>query len=689
MTTKSVLTTEGGAIRARPSHRGLAGLVLLAVWTVVACVGLNQLLLAQEQSAATLRLSQHQRMLSQRVSMMALRYASSSTAAERVASKGLLTEAVSQMASVNAALRRGRADKVMPRPESADLIDPVSLDRRVEDYLSQADTLMQVPSSALRADHPVLLAMFGAAQGPLITDLHTQVDMHEAQAAARAASLGLASRIVGLLTLLLLAAEWVWIFRPMVRRSGLQLAAATQAQQAAVARERRLRRVLHSTRDALLPLDRDGRLTEGVSGHAEAWLPELRLGKPYWEILAPQGGACAQSMAMEFAQLTDAFLPIELILEQMTQRVTVGERSLALDYRIIGEESDPDGYLIVASDVTAQLQAKAEREAALERQTVLMRTLGNRDSFQSFVAEVGSLLERAVDSSAASVVRMRDLHTLKGNFGIYGFSSLATEVHRIEERVREERIDDISGLVAELAVLWEAALSRIEPHIKYREAGLWIAEAEYVQHLDSLQHETPHEHLAEVVRMWRHEPVQRRLEDLGKHARRLADRLGKSVEVSVEAPAGLRLPGRRYAELWSSLVHLIRNAVDHGIEEGWRRVELGKSEVGQLVFRADLQGRELVMTLQDDGGGIDIDRLVARAREAGQAVPEDPLELIFADGLSVREEATELSGRGLGMAAVRAAVQSVGGELTVTTSIGVGTSFHVRIPVAQGEKSAA
>lgn len=683
--------SERGIIPTRLRHRALTGLAIIAVWMAVFGVGLNRLIAPQLDDAAALGVSGRQQMLSQRISTMALRYASASSAAQRVESKGLLTEAVEEMTTAHLALTRGAPELGMAAPDSAAVrahyfAEPVALDRRVKDYIAQAETLMGVPEAQLHAGHPVLVSMLESAQGPLLRDLHSVVDVHADEAASRVASLGLASGMFGLLTLALLVAEWVWIFQPMVGRFGQQLGAETEAR-AATAREQKLRRVLHSTRDALLPLDREGKLTDAVSDRADAWLPELGLGKPYWEIFAADEPGRAQAMAMEFEQLSDAFLPIELILDQMTHRVTVGERTLALDYRIIGEEDDPDGYLIVASDVTSQLHAKAERQATLERQTVLMRSLGNRDSFQSFVTEVGSLLRRAADESASPVVRMRHLHTLKGNFGIYGFSSLATEVHRIEERI--ENTDSIDSLVSDLTVSWEAAFARIEPHIKYREVGLWIAEDEYVQHLDSLQHEAPHEHLAEVVRMWRHEPVHRRLDDLGKHARRLAQRLGKSVEVSVDAPAKLRLPGSRYAELWSSLVHLIRNAVDHGIEEDWHRIELGKSQVGQLVFRAELQGQDLLMTLQDDGGGIDVERLVERAREAGAVIPEDPLELIFADGLSVREETTEVSGRGLGMAAVRAAVQSVGGELTVTTSIGVGTSFHVRIPVAEAGQSAA
>ena len=134
------------------------------------------------------------------------------------------------------------------------------------------------------------------------------------------------------------------------------------------------------------------------------------------------------------------------------------------------------------------------------------------------------------------------------------------------------------------------------------------------------------------------------------------------------------------------LLQLIRNAIDHGLEAPSRRREIGKPSRGTVAVDAAVLGRTLRVVVRDDGGGIDVDRVRARAEELG--VPEDllgdPVSLVFEPGLSTRSEVGAISGRGVGLDVVRQRVAELHGRIDVTTRRGEGTSFVISVPVELG-----
>lgn len=141
-------------------------------------------------------------------------------------------------------------------------------------------------------------------------------------------------------------------------------------------------------------------------------------------------------------------------------------------------------------------------------------------------------------------------------------------------------------------------------------------------------------------------------------------------------------------ELGGSLEHLLRNAVDHGIEPPERRRELGKPEEGRIELRAWLEGAQAVFELTDDGRGLDPERLRARAvergvlteRAASELSDRDAFLLIFETGFSTADEISQTSGRGVGLDAVRAAVAALNGSIAVDSEPGRGAAFFIRLP---------
>jgi len=191
-----------------------------------------------------------------------------------------------------------------------------------------------------------------------------------------------------------------------------------------------------------------------------------------------------------------------------------------------------------------------------------------------------------------------------------------------------------------------------------------------------------HDLLAEVVRL-RWEPLERPLSRLAEHGRVLARRL-KQTEIEVEVHADrVRLDPERWNPLWSALVHLIRNAVDHGLESAEARAASGKPGRGLLRLEGRAANGELCVEIEDDGRGIDWDTVRRLCRERGFPCETraDLVEALLRPDFSSREQVSEISGRGVGLAAVAASVSERGGTVGVASEPGRGTRWILTLPL--------
>lgn len=178
---------------------------------------------------------------------------------------------------------------------------------------------------------------------------------------------------------------------------------------------------------------------------------------------------------------------------------------------------------------------------------------------------------------------------------------------------------------------------------------------------------------------WRLEPAARPLERLAEQARVLAQRLGKdAIDVRVEA-GDVRLDPARYRQFFSELVHVVCNAVDHGIPE--ERAQRAKPRSGQLTLGVKEEGGALVFQVSDDGRGIDWGPIRAKAAELGlpHEGPAALLDALCHDGITTRAGVTETSGRGVGMAAFKACVERMNGHIDLKSSA-LGTHWYISFP---------
>ncbi|MFP4561221.1 MAG: response regulator, partial [Thiohalorhabdus sp.] len=176
---------------------------------------------------------------------------------------------------------------------------------------------------------------------------------------------------------------------------------------------------------------------------------------------------------------------------------------------------------------------------------------------------------------------------------------------------------------------------------------------------------------------------------LPRSARDLAQRFQKRVELSIEG-SEIELERKNVDALLEPLVHLVTNAISHGIEDPDEREGAGKDPVGHIRVRAEHIGGEVAISVSDDGRGIDYEKVretairtgVTTAAEAESMLPYDLLQMLFRPGFSTKEEVSQISGRGIGMNAVRDAVQRMTGSIQVDSEVEKGTTFTLNIPVS-------
>ncbi len=192
---------------------------------------------------------------------------------------------------------------------------------------------------------------------------------------------------------------------------------------------------------------------------------------------------------------------------------------------------------------------------------------------------------------------------------------------------------------------------------------------------------------ASITRM-RMQRLEHLFSSLPRLVRDLSNELGKQVMVDFEG-GEVELDREMIEMVRDPLTHIIRNAIDHGIEGPGARLKAGKREIGLLKFAARQSGNQISLVITDDGGGINLDKLTAKAianglysrSEVEKMSDKRKQDLIFEPGLSTADEVSAVSGRGVGMDVVRSNIERVGGSIEVSSNAGEGTSFQLQLPL--------
>jgi HPt (histidine-containing phosphotransfer) domain-containing protein len=405
------------------------------------------------------------------------------------------------------------------------------------------------------------------------------------------------------------------------------------------------------------------------------------------EVLRPQSPSVADWMRVGLEALRDGLLPAELCIDQLPKRLLLEGRHISLDYRPIPSEN-PQGLLVVASDITPAVEREAMEEENRETSEIFARAMHDREGVIEFLAEAGTIVQTLRDGKPTLDEEKRLLHTLKGNAALFALFSLSRLCHELEDVQLEYDGPLLAVDRQRLSYAWDRILSRLRRLLgDERSNFIEIDERELGDIIESILVGNSGPRVAERLAAFRLELASRRLARLGEQARAFARRLGKpGLEIKLESN-GVRLSRERWSTLWSTLVHVLRNAIDHGIEAPEERATAGKAGAGMLSVRTVAKDGQLHITISDDGRGIAWDLVAQRAAALGlpYATRQDLVAALFAQGVSTRDAVSETSGRGVGLAAVAEALQEVGGTVEIDSTLGSGTTFRFLLPYTDTE----
>jgi two-component system, chemotaxis family, sensor kinase CheA len=449
-------------------------------------------------------------------------------------------------------------------------------------------------------------------------------------------------------------------------------------------RSRAMRLVLDNVDQGLLPADATGTIGSECSATLARWFAEPQAGVNVWDFFHTYDPEFAINFQLAWEQLVDGFLPAEVTLDLFPTRLNYNHCHYEFVYRqLLDNAGAHAGLLLVIADVTAEVERERLEQENRDATAVIDRLLSDRRGFIEFLGEAEELLATINDPNQPLPVFQRALHTLKGNCNVFGIQRVADHCHELEDHVVREDERPPQSKIDGLHATWRGLRQRVSALVGDTSNGrIEIEAGQYQRLLDATLRQQEHQIIANLLTDLKLEPTAVRLQRVGTQARRIADRLGKpDLQVRVDS-SDLRLDPVCWSSFWAAFIHIVRNAVDHGIERREDRLAAGKSPGGRLDLCSRLQGDRLLIEVVDDGRGINWEKVRERALERGMPheSQQDLQAALFQDGVSTADQVTEFSGRGVGLGAILESTQALGGEIEIDSTPGKGTRFTFSFP---------
>lgn len=355
------------------------------------------------------------------------------------------------------------------------------------------------------------------------------------------------------------------------------------------------------------------------------------------------------------------------------------------DTEIIENDENFDGkltYVIVTSSTDEEVYSIVNSIADIQSVSLSSITEGNIDQF---IKKDNSILEVEVpsnDSGDQAISKARDEQNKKVN------NSGKTEVNKMKVqqtvRVDVERLEHLMNLVGEL-VIDQTRLLDVRSRLSDRYPNDSDIElfSEVGNHVGQVISE-----LQEGMMKTRMLPIEQLFNRFPRMVRDLCQKANKEIDFIIEGKE-TELDRNLIEEIGDPIIHLLRNSLDHGVEEPEERERIGKPRKGRVTLRAAHEENHIVITITDDGKGIDPEKVKASALKKGYVSEEevermtdkDLIFLIFRSGVSTAQQITDISGRGVGMDIVRSHIEKLNGIVDIDSKLGEGTTFTIKLPL--------
>jgi predicted ATPase/GAF domain-containing protein/HPt (histidine-containing phosphotransfer) domain-containing protein len=443
-----------------------------------------------------------------------------------------------------------------------------------------------------------------------------------------------------------------------------------------------MRRVLDTVTQGLITIDPEGCMAAERSAAAERWFGSFQAGDSFAQYVSRSDPAFADWFSAAFPMYAEDILPTDVAISQLPTRLLKGEREYRVTYLPVLAAAASAGLLIVIDDVTDSLQ-RARAEADLKEQLALFGKLEqDRVATLGFFKEGAQIVTTMQQPNEELVTLKRALHTLKGNAAMLELTLLADRCHQAEEAVIQGV--GFAEAIAPVLARWKELLGVRDALVGagVAEDRIEVERAAVARLIQSVERGAPaHDVSKELVR-WTLQRLEYPLRRLGDYATSVARRLHKAEAVVTIADGGLLGDPNAMQPLSSVLVHLIRNAIDHGFESASERAARGKPAVNKLHLEARLEQGSIVIAISDDGHGIDWRQISAICEERGlpSSTHDELVTALVSPGFTTRGDVSDTSGRGIGLSAVVTEIERLGGTLGVDSELGRGCTWSIRVP---------
>lgn len=354
------------------------------------------------------------------------------------------------------------------------------------------------------------------------------------------------------------------------------------------------------------------------------------------------------------------------------------------------EKFDMDFTLVVISDAELdQVIAAASSVSEIEKVTGAPLVLENNKNYSAAMEESAAAPAEEpeaeettkAETSAASAATATPATAAPAAAAKTEAKKPATSKPVVNRTVRVdiEKLDSLMNLVSELII----AKNSLVAASSQEETSINSAFNEQIEYLESVT-----TNLHESVMKVRMVPIESVVTKFPRMIRDLSKKLNKKMELYMSGEE-TELDRTVVDEIGDPLMHLLRNSADHGLESAEIRAQRGKPAVGSIFLDAYQEGNNVIIEVRDDGNGIDVEAVKAKAIERGTITPEqaaamtdkEVINLLFLPSFSTAKQVTDVSGRGVGLDVVKSKIESLSGEVEVKSKLGVGSTWTVRLPL--------
>lgn len=449
------------------------------------------------------------------------------------------------------------------------------------------------------------------------------------------------------------------------------------------ARTQELQLIFNTLDQGFVLVDQSGGLRPERSAALEQWFGNLPADGTVADIFASVDARLADWLDLAWEDVFGGVLPPEMGLLQLPKSVVGNDgQTFSINYKMTNGPDGQPQVLVVVSDSTDTIRRQESETAQRQTAAALQAIRDDRAGFVAFFKEMEQHLKVLTASKDDAEIK-RTVHTLKGNaafFGLDGLHKWASDAE-IAMETSGEILDHTHRQSLERQ--WKMLIRDIKPLLEDSAFDNVIVAKDVFRNVVHKLEDIPGaEGVAATLFAMSTQPVAEPMERAGRQAEQVAARLEKyPPRIDIE-DNDVRLDAESFLPFWSSLVHVVRNSVDHGLEDSDHREAAGKYAQGVLRFCAQRTADEVVITVADDGRGIDWEQIRERASKRGipSETHADLVNALFSSGLSTAESLTDISGRGVGLGAVRTIVQDLGGTIDVESEPGMGSTFRFTLP---------